>query len=248
MFINNFYKRVILLALEFFEVTVMRRPDHKFRDQWRKAESALQPPSSSAFFFILWPHFLCAFCFLAFHCKNDPLLLNFSHIYLVLPSLQIVSLCFPSVFTIASFFILGQIAVHCTCLSGSHRSWVNWRGNLFYPKHNLVTKSINKQFLIQRREERRYIIIYVWIRNQVTDLVSRTGEEFFFLQSTMKSQVDGKSQQELGRRRNVISYGWIRHQVRDCNYHLWYSFHFCDTGLNNYNVGGGSFQPQRFSI
>ena len=104
MFINNFYKRVILLALEFFEVTVMRRPDHKFRDQWRKAESALQPPSSSAFFFILWPHFLCAFCFLAFHCKNDPLLLNFSHIYLVLPSLQIVSLCFPSVFTIASFF------------------------------------------------------------------------------------------------------------------------------------------------
>ena len=58
MFINNFYKRVILLALEFFEVTVMRRPDHKFRDQWRKADSALQPPSSA--FFIPCP-FLFAF-------------------------------------------------------------------------------------------------------------------------------------------------------------------------------------------
>ena len=75
-------QRMILLALEFSEVGVMRRPDHKFRDQWRKADSALQPPSSSAFFFILWPHFLCAFCFLAFHCKNDPLLLNFSLIYM----------------------------------------------------------------------------------------------------------------------------------------------------------------------
>ena len=60
------------------------------------------PPTS--FFFSLLFHTLATFCFLAFHCKNDPLLLNFSHIYLVLPSLQIVSLCFPSVFTIASFF------------------------------------------------------------------------------------------------------------------------------------------------
>ena len=169
----------------------------------------LCPPTS--FFFSLLFHTLATFfvciLFSSFSLQKWPVtfeLFSNIYVYLVLPSLQIVSLCFPSVFTIASFFILGQIAVHCTCLSGSHRSWVNWRGNLFYPKHNLVTKSINKQFLIQRREERRYIIIYVWIRNQVTDLVSRTGEEFFFLQSTMKSQVDGKSQQELGRRRNVI--------------------------------------------
>ena len=50
MFINNFFKRVILLASEFFEVAVMRRPDHKFSDQWRKADSALQPRSTLSFF------------------------------------------------------------------------------------------------------------------------------------------------------------------------------------------------------
>ena len=35
------------------------------------------------------------------------------------------------------FSILGRIAAHYTCLARSHRSWVNWRGILFYPKHNL---------------------------------------------------------------------------------------------------------------
>ena len=47
-------QRMISLALEFFEFAVMRRPDHKFRDQWRKADSALQPPSSSYFGHIFW--------------------------------------------------------------------------------------------------------------------------------------------------------------------------------------------------
>ena len=47
-------QRIISLALEFFKFAVMRRPDHKFRDQWRKADSALQPP----FTYIRCPLFL----------------------------------------------------------------------------------------------------------------------------------------------------------------------------------------------
>ena len=173
MFINNFFKRVILLASEFFDVAVMRRPDHKFRDQWRKADSALQPPSSSYFGHIFW---LLVLLLSSFSLQKWPITFKiYRYIYLLNISLCVYYHDFRSVIVfllqlyklylylcifhvylhLHLFFILGQIAVHCTCLSGSHRSWVNWRGNLFYPKHNLVMKSINKQYLMQRREERR---------------------------------------------------------------------------------------------
>ena len=95
MFINNFYKRVILLAIEFFEVTVMRRPDHKFRDQWRKADSALQPPSTLSPFL----HFE------RFFLTGNPFL-SYTYIYLRKICICIcLWLYFLFVLTFASFFL-----------------------------------------------------------------------------------------------------------------------------------------------
>ena len=87
-------QRMILLALEFSEVAVMRRPDHKFRDQWRKADSALQPPSTLSPFL----HFERFFT----HWQS---VLSYTYIYLRKICICIcLSLYFLSVLTFASFF------------------------------------------------------------------------------------------------------------------------------------------------
>ena len=131
---NDFAKmiqRMISLALEFFKFAVMRRPDHKFRDQWRKADSALQPPSSY-FGHIFWLHVLLLS---SFSLQNDPLPFRYIGIYLLNISLcvsvyyhdfrsvivlifllhlyklylYLLSLYFPCVLTFASFLSLDRL-------------------------------------------------------------------------------------------------------------------------------------------
>ena len=84
---------MISLALEFSEFAVMRRPDHKFIDQWRKADSALQPRSTLSFFLHFERFLLTRNPFLRYTYMD---LRNFFVICLLLN--------FLSVLTYASFF------------------------------------------------------------------------------------------------------------------------------------------------
>ena len=96
---NDFAKmiqRMISLALEFFKFAVMRRPDHKFRDQWRKADSALQPP----FTYIRCPLFLH---FERFLLTGNPFL-RYTYMDLRIFFCICLLLNFLSVLTYASFF------------------------------------------------------------------------------------------------------------------------------------------------